>query len=152
MGKKGGTSWLTAIKRAFRSPTKDTNKRKHEDNNQDATVSIHHTLTKQNSDLAATTAGCVLVLTVTVSMTFQNNVLSMPMAKAEVAMVIAQAAVEADRLKRPLNSARKNYVATVIQTTLRGYLPQGAQAPPQVHISDPDEQHPNLGQLCHDRR
>jgi len=24
MGKKGGTSWLTAVKRAFRSPTKDS--------------------------------------------------------------------------------------------------------------------------------
>lgn len=28
MGKKGsGSSWLTAVKRAFRSPTKDTDKR-----------------------------------------------------------------------------------------------------------------------------
>lgn len=24
MGKKGGTSWLTAVKRAFRSPTKES--------------------------------------------------------------------------------------------------------------------------------
>lgn len=27
MGKKGSSSWLTAVKRAFRSPTKDTDKR-----------------------------------------------------------------------------------------------------------------------------
>lgn len=27
MGKKGGSSWLTAVKRAFRSPTKDGDKK-----------------------------------------------------------------------------------------------------------------------------
>lgn len=27
MGKKGGSSWLTAVKRAFRSPTKDNEKK-----------------------------------------------------------------------------------------------------------------------------
>ena len=27
MGKKGGSSWLTALKRAFRSPTKESDKR-----------------------------------------------------------------------------------------------------------------------------
>jgi hypothetical protein len=27
MGKKGGSSWLTAVKRAFRSPTKESDKR-----------------------------------------------------------------------------------------------------------------------------
>jgi hypothetical protein len=27
MGKKGSSSWLTAVKRAFRSPTKDSDKR-----------------------------------------------------------------------------------------------------------------------------
>lgn len=27
MGKKGSSSWLTAVKRAFRSPTKDSEKR-----------------------------------------------------------------------------------------------------------------------------
>lgn len=27
MGKKGGSSWLTAVKRAFRSPVKDSEKR-----------------------------------------------------------------------------------------------------------------------------
>ena len=27
MGKKGGSSWLIAVKRAFRSPTKETDKR-----------------------------------------------------------------------------------------------------------------------------
>lgn len=27
MGKKGGTSWLTAVKRAFRSPSKESEKR-----------------------------------------------------------------------------------------------------------------------------
>lgn len=27
MGKKGGSSWLTAVKRAFRSPSKDSEKK-----------------------------------------------------------------------------------------------------------------------------
>ena len=27
MGKKGGTSWLTAVKRAFRSPSKENDKK-----------------------------------------------------------------------------------------------------------------------------
>ena len=27
MGKKGGSSWLTVVKRAFRSPTKDNEKK-----------------------------------------------------------------------------------------------------------------------------
>lgn len=38
MGKKGGSSWLTAVKRAFRSPAKDSDKkthRKNQDNKQD---------------------------------------------------------------------------------------------------------------------
>lgn len=39
MGKKGGSSWLTAVKRAFRSPTKEThdkvrNCRRKEDHHQ----------------------------------------------------------------------------------------------------------------------
>ena len=28
MGKKGGSSWLTAVKRAFRSPSKDSSEKK----------------------------------------------------------------------------------------------------------------------------
>ena len=40
MGKKGGTSWLTAVKRAFRSPTKEShdnrsNKRREEPDQQE---------------------------------------------------------------------------------------------------------------------
>lgn len=38
MGKKGGSSWLTAVKRAFRSPTKESDKkssRRREDHDQE---------------------------------------------------------------------------------------------------------------------
>lgn len=37
MGKKGGSSWLTAVKRAFRSPTKETDKssRRREEHDQE---------------------------------------------------------------------------------------------------------------------
>lgn len=35
MGKKGGTSWLTAVKRAFRSPTKDSNRRRDDHHDQE---------------------------------------------------------------------------------------------------------------------
>ncbi|KAK4267076.1 hypothetical protein QN277_023912 [Acacia crassicarpa] len=140
MGKKGGTSWLTAVKRAFRSPTKDTDKRNQEEDddkkrekrrwifrktpNQDAAVSIQYTPTKQNSDSAATTAGRVPVPTA--SVTDQNNALAGAVAKAGAAMVTAQAAVETARLKRPSNQARENYAATVIQTAFRGYLARRA--------------------------
>lgn len=37
MGKRGGSSWLTAVKRAFRSPTKETDKscRRREEHDQE---------------------------------------------------------------------------------------------------------------------
>ncbi|XP_054785008.1 protein IQ-DOMAIN 17-like isoform X2 [Prosopis cineraria] len=143
MGKKGGTSWLTAVKRAFRSPTKDTDKRNQEEDedkkrekrrwifrkaaNQEAAVSIQQTPTKQYPDsAAATTADRVPVPTATTSVTDQNNALAVAVARAEAAMVTAQAAVEAARLRGPSNQAREHHAATAIQTAFRGYLARRA--------------------------
>lgn len=42
MGKKGGSSWLTAVKRAFRSPTKDSNREDDEDNKVNSIIPFIH--------------------------------------------------------------------------------------------------------------
>ncbi|KAF7826241.1 protein IQ-DOMAIN 14 [Senna tora] len=143
MGKKGSTSWLTAVKRAFRSPTKETNRRRddHHDQEEDedkvflqkrekrrwifrkpanqdaqAPVSSQQTPTKDKPDSDfSTTIDHV-----------HKNALAAAMARAEAAMVTAQAAVEVARMTRPSYQAREQYAATLIQTAFRGYLARRA--------------------------
>ncbi|GAA0154072.1 hypothetical protein LIER_12159 [Lithospermum erythrorhizon] len=106
MGKKGGTSWLTAVKRAFRSPTRDAVKKnsrfkvEHEhDEEEEKKREKRRWLFRK----ASTTA-----------------------AAAEAAVATAQAAVEIMRLTRPYNSLKQHQAATVIQTSFRGFLAKRA--------------------------
>ncbi|XP_030490968.2 protein IQ-DOMAIN 17 [Cannabis sativa] len=126
MGKKGGSSWLTAVKRAFRSPNKEDDLEKKREKrrwifrkptNQQETVSQQNQQEQSNN---TTTAH------VSVSNDQQTHALAMAVATAEAAMATAQAAVEVARLSRPTYQAREHYAATVIQTAFRGYLARRA--------------------------
>nr|GMC95758.1 protein IQ-DOMAIN 1-like [Ipomoea batatas] len=121
MGKKlGGSSWLTAVKRAFRSPTKDTSnvdkkscrRREHEhEEDEEKKREKRRWLFRK----AAAQNG-------------ENNesrhAIAVAAATAEAAVATAQAAVEIIRLTRPSN--RQQFAATVIQTAFRGYLARRA--------------------------
>ncbi|KAJ7963435.1 Protein IQ-DOMAIN like [Quillaja saponaria] len=150
MGKKGGSSWLTAVKRAFRSPTKDTDKRstrRKEDHDQEEdeekrrekrrwifrkTIN-QEAVTQQipqkgKPDVTASddTTTDHAALAATAAAAEQNHALAVAVATAEAAMATAQAAVEVARLTRPSSHARGNYAAIVIQTAFRGYLARRA--------------------------
>ncbi|XP_061353283.1 protein IQ-DOMAIN 17 isoform X2 [Gastrolobium bilobum] len=143
MGKKGSSSWLTAVKRAFRSPTKDSDKRsskRREDYDQEEdeekrekrrwifrkpvnheTVITQQTPTKLKHDVAETTESGA-----SRKDQDQKHALAMAVATAEAAMATAQAAVEVARLTKPASLAREHYAATLIQTAFRGYLARRA--------------------------
>ncbi|KAK7349383.1 hypothetical protein VNO77_06710 [Canavalia gladiata] len=136
MGKKGSSSsWLTAVKRAFRSPTKDGDKRssrRREECDQEEDEEkkrekrrwifrkpgSHEAVNKLKHEVAAGGA----------SRTDQDqkHALAVAVATAEAAMATAQAAVEVARLTKPANLAREHYAAVVIQTAFRGYLARRA--------------------------
>ncbi|XP_027335903.1 protein IQ-DOMAIN 1 isoform X2 [Abrus precatorius] len=139
MGKKGsGSSWLTAVKRAFRSPTKDSDKRsgrRREECDQEEDEEkkrekrrwifrkpVSHeavnTQQKLKHDVAASGASR--------NDQDQKHALAVAVATAEAAMATAQAAVEVARLTKPANHARQHYAAIVIQTAFRGYLARRA--------------------------
>ncbi|KAL6280720.1 hypothetical protein ACE6H2_017601 [Prunus campanulata] len=142
MGKKSGTSWLTIVKRAFRSPTKDNDRQKisrrrdeHEPEEEEKkrekrrwlfrkptihvqqceakTVTINATTTPVNPVLAAEQRCAITVAAATA-------------AAAKAAVATAQAAVEIVPLTRPNNFAKEQYAATLIQTAFRGYLARRA--------------------------
>ncbi|KAM1464451.1 hypothetical protein ACFXTO_044104 [Malus domestica] len=121
MGRKGGTSWLIAVKRAFRSPTKDDEDQKKREKrrwifrkptslNQQETVTQEAATEQKHVSAAAD----------------QKHVFSVAVDTAEAAMATAHAAAEVVRLTRPSNHARENYYAIVIQTAFRGYLARKA--------------------------
>ncbi|KAL5572198.1 hypothetical protein UlMin_021795 [Ulmus minor] len=126
MGKKGGTSWLTAVKRAFRSPTKDDELEKKREKrrwiNFRKPTNLHEATTQQSTAPKETEH----VPAVSTALAEQNHALAVAVATAEAAMATAQAAAEVARLTRPSNHAREHYAATVIQTAFRGYLARRA--------------------------
>ncbi|KAK4849620.1 hypothetical protein QYF36_026623 [Acer negundo] len=152
MGKKGGTSWLTAVKRAFRSPTKDSDKRcnrqRREDHEQEedeekkrekrrwlfrkTTNQETVTVTQQTPTMTERTAraagnGGHSQDHSTAEQRHLRAVEVATTAAAEAAVVSAQAAVEVARLIRPRTfNAREHYTAIVIQTAFRGYLARRA--------------------------
>ncbi|KAI9076814.1 hypothetical protein K1719_041230 [Acacia pycnantha] len=105
--KKGGSSWLSAVKRAFRSPTKD----QIDEDKRKTKMDLQKTEEKPDAAEAATD---------------QKHALAVAVAAAEVAMATAQAAVEVARLTRPPNHTKEHYAAIVIQTAFRGYLARRA--------------------------
>ncbi|KAK8486286.1 hypothetical protein V6N13_108891 [Hibiscus sabdariffa] len=125
MGKIGGNSWLTAVKKAFRSPTKQNAKKscRREDGEQEEEDKkrgkrrwifkkpAHQETVIQHGEASTvtTTANAIAVAIATT-------------AAAQAAVATAQAAVEVVRLTRPCVLFREHVAAIVIQTAFRGYL------------------------------
>ncbi|GKU87865.1 hypothetical protein SLEP1_g2197 [Rubroshorea leprosula] len=149
MGKKGGTSWLTAVKRAFRSPTKDTDKRSnrrredhdHEEEEEKKREKRRWIFRKSGNQEVGTqqtpvkaevaqgtggggSAGIENIATAAE----ERHAIALGVAKAAEAEAeaTAQAAVGVPRLTRPSNYARERNAAIVIQTAFRGYLARRA--------------------------
>ncbi|XP_037496219.1 protein IQ-DOMAIN 1 isoform X2 [Jatropha curcas] len=136
MGKKGGSSWLTAVKRAFRSPTKEIDKRvsrRREDHDQEEDEEKREkrrwifrkptnqeavTPPKTATDKAYSSGGSAAP-TDHVSTAAAEH-------KHAIAVAIAQAPAQVARLTRSSYHARENYAAIVIQTAFRGYLARRA--------------------------
>lgn len=114
---------MSAVKRAFRSPTKeqvDEDKKREKRRwifrkpvvNHES-PSSQQTPAEQKSDAAE-------------AATDQKHALAVAVAAAEAAMATAQAAVEVARLTRPPNHTTEHDAAIVIQTAFRGYLARRA--------------------------
>ncbi|KAJ8650241.1 hypothetical protein MRB53_003264 [Persea americana] len=138
MGKKGRTSWLTAVKRAFRSPSKEndkkSSKRREEQEVEDEEKkrdrkrwtfrkhSEQETLQQANFKPTASLVSAAAAAD-------QRHAIAVAVATAaaaEAAVATAQAAVEVVRLTRPSNFVKEHYAAIVIQTAFRGYLARRA--------------------------
>ncbi|KAK6926076.1 protein of unknown function DUF4005 [Dillenia turbinata] len=154
MGKIGGSSWLSAVKKAFRSPTKvnERGTRRREEHEQDEeekkrekrkwifrrppnqeTVIQHcegKTMTTITAAAAATMArNSVSEAAAAATAAEQRHAIALAVASAaaaEAAVASAQAAVEVVRLTRPSIFFRVNSAAIVIQTAFRGYLARRA--------------------------
>ncbi|CAI8607739.1 unnamed protein product [Vicia faba] len=148
---KGSSSWLTAVKRAFRSPTKDSEKRsgrRREDCDQEEDEEkkrekrrwifrkpvVNHETVSNNTQQSTPTKlkNDVVVATAAASVASsradqdEKHALAVAMATAEAARATAQAAMEVARLTKPANYAREHCAAVVIQTSFRGYLARRA--------------------------
>ncbi|EEF43455.1 protein IQ-DOMAIN 17 [Ricinus communis] len=148
MEKKSGTSWLTIVKRAFRSPIKENetkSSRRREEHVQEEeekkrekrrwlfrktnSNSIHvqqyEAKTVTNTNDAATNT-----IPVSPALGAQQShaiaVAAVTAAAAEAAAATAQAAVEIVRLTRPSGFVRERRAAVIIQTAFRGYLARRA--------------------------
>ncbi|XP_076949502.1 protein IQ-DOMAIN 18-like [Bidens hawaiensis] len=137
MGKKGGSSWLTAFKRAFRSPSKDSDKhRKNQDHDLDdeddkkrekrrwlfrKPTTISETATQQ---VAQPPKVANLGASMETPLAAEQRHAA---ALAVAAAAAAEAAMEVSRLSRKTASySREHYAAFVIQTAFRGYLARRA--------------------------
>ncbi|XP_074585622.1 protein IQ-DOMAIN 17-like isoform X2 [Curcuma longa] len=141
MGKKssggGGSSWLTAVKRAFRSPTKDPDgatSRQRESLDQEEQEDkqkrekrrwiFRKSYSPQDQQQLRAT---VAVPTVTAEQRHAIALAVASAATAEAAVATAKAAAEVVRLTRPSSSfVKEHYAAVVIQTAFRGYLARRA--------------------------
>lgn len=143
MGKVGGTSWLAAVKRAFRSPTKDNEKkscRRREDRepeDEEKKRGKRRWIFRKSSSTQETTviqhsAERSIITAAAISDAAdakQRHALAMAMATtaaAQAAVATAQAAVEVVRLTRPTLFVKQHFAAIAIQTAFRGYLARRA--------------------------
>ncbi|KZV22445.1 protein IQ-DOMAIN 14-like [Dorcoceras hygrometricum] len=140
MGKTGGSSWLTAVKRAFRSPTKDAEKKscrrktEHQDQREQEeekkTEKRRWPFKKHSADV---NEGKVVATDETVLASEHRHAIAVAAATAaaaEAAVATAKAAVEIIRLTQPTNAAsfKQHSAAKLIQTAFRGYLARRALA------------------------
>ncbi|XP_022754262.1 protein IQ-DOMAIN 1-like [Durio zibethinus] len=152
MGKKTVTSWLSIVKKAFRSPAKDyekkSSRRREEECEQEEEEKYlvqkrekRRWLFRRPSNInhvqqyeAKTAAEATRTIHVNPALDVAEQrhavaVAAATAAAAEAAVATAQAAVEIVRLRyRPSNyaSVREHYAAIVIQTAFRGYLARRA--------------------------
>ncbi|KAF3789395.1 IQ-DOMAIN 14 protein [Nymphaea thermarum] len=126
---KVGSSWLTAVKRAFRSPSKDSEKkscRRRDDNEQEEEEKKREKrrwLFRKPAPSSQDVKPAVSVIT------DQRHAIAVAVATAaaaEAAVASAQAAVEVVRLTRPTNLLREHHAAVKIQTAFRGFLARRA--------------------------
>ncbi|OEL23099.1 hypothetical protein BAE44_0015883 [Dichanthelium oligosanthes] len=154
MGKKGATSWLTAVKRAFRSPSKDDSAspaRKASRLREDAAADADQEkrperrrwLFRRSSSPSPSPSPAPAPPpppsapqphphppTVTEEQRHAIALAVATAATAEAAVATAQAAAEVVRLTRPHPNSggfvREHYAAVLIQTAFRGYLARRA--------------------------
>ncbi|CAL9779264.1 unnamed protein product [Musa acuminata subsp. burmannicoides] len=145
MGKKGSSSWLTAVKRAFRSPSKDSEKKaskQREEPEQEEEEkhkkekrrwlfrksSAHEQQPQQGQQTRTPPPPPPPQAAVTPEQRHAIALAVASAATAEAAVATAQAAAEVVRLTQPSSSFAKeqHYAAVVIQTAFRGYLARRA--------------------------
>jgi len=146
--KKGGSSWLTAVKRAFRSPSKEDSPKKaarlREDPDADEDKNKRERrrwLFRRSSSPSPSPAAPAALEQQQQSAPVrsapgpsvtdeQRHAIALAVATAataEAAVATAQAAAEVVRLTRPSSSyVREHYAAIVVQTAFRGYLARRA--------------------------
>ncbi|KAK8944119.1 hypothetical protein KSP39_PZI008535 [Platanthera zijinensis] len=126
MGRKAGSSWLTAVKRAFRSPTKDSDKKTNRDDDDDDNKKREKRrwiFRKPSSQEQQQTNTQTPTAAVTPEQKHAIAIAVATAAAAEAAVATAQAAVEVFRLTRPAPCfTRERRAAIVVQTAFRGYL------------------------------
>ncbi|XVF22294.1 hypothetical protein REPUB_Repub12eG0160700 [Reevesia pubescens] len=141
MGKKGGTSWLTAVKRAFRSPTKESHDKRinrrmeepdqleeDEEKKRDKRRWIFRKPTSQETvtqqtPVKATSNGAGAATDSATAAAEQRHAIALAVAKsavAEAAVATAQEAVQVARLTRPSNYIRDHhYARPLLEATWR---------------------------------
>ncbi|KAJ0250071.1 IQ-domain 17 [Hirschfeldia incana] len=150
MGKKSGSSsssWLTAVKRAFRSPTKKEHNNNNNTHGNEAEEDDDKKREKRrwlfrkttNHDSPAKTNGVVkdgsapkpietaaIKTNASSSVSEQRNAAQSPPATVSVAPETTLETAEMPNLSRRTYSTRENYAAIIIQTCFRGYLARRA--------------------------
>ncbi|KAL4377955.1 hypothetical protein GQ457_02G001470 [Hibiscus cannabinus] len=108
MGKKGGNSWLTAVKRAFRSPTKDTandkksNRHDQQDDDEEKKREKRRWIFRKSTSQETVTTQQTPVKSVTSAAEAEKrHAIAVAMAKAA-----AEAAVSTARLTKPVYGRR----------------------------------------------
>ncbi|KAJ0103112.1 hypothetical protein Patl1_05274 [Pistacia atlantica] len=129
----GGNSWLSAVKRAFLSTTKDDEKRRNtredlqEQEEEEKKRGKRRWIFKKPSNQETITQHReVRTITTTANISEAEERHAIAVAMAEAAVATAQAAVEAVRLSRPSVLLKRHLAAMVIQTAFRGYLARRA--------------------------
>ncbi|KAE8693673.1 putative NAC domain-containing protein [Hibiscus syriacus] len=119
MGKKGGASWLNAVKRAFRSPTKESRDKK---SNRKKDEPDHP---EEDEEQKKKDKRRWIFRKPTIQQPVFHQQTTLLVTAADEAVVVATE--QAAPLIRPSNYAREHhYAAVVIQTAFRGYLARRA--------------------------
>ncbi|KAM7267942.1 hypothetical protein ACFE04_010108 [Oxalis oulophora] len=133
-GSSSSSSWLSAVKRAFRSPSKENEKRNskrrdvhdHQEEEEKKRGKRRWIFRKSLSMEPVNEPRTITNIANTINE--QQQALAVAMATSAAAMATCQAAVEVVRLTSRPNAVffRQNLAAIIIQTTFRGYLARRA--------------------------